>query len=79
MVYTEEVTHALENYSRELRVGKERLKERRREAEGKLWGYGIGRDSGDKEKVLKECARVYGELGRELRGVERDVQKLTGR
>ncbi|KAL2073124.1 hypothetical protein VTL71DRAFT_10448 [Oculimacula yallundae] len=85
MVYTPEVTGALENYVRELRGGRERGRERKKEAERVLWGYGVGRDrtgegeGGEKEKVMREVARVYGELSREVREVGRDVERLRGR
>lgn len=79
MVYTEEVNEALGNYMRNLRDGRERLRERRGDAERVLWGYGVGREEGEKEKVMKEIARVYGELTRELREVGRDVERLEGK
>lgn len=83
VVYTDEVQGALENYVRELRSGRERGRERKREAERVLWGYGVGRREGEggeeKEKVLREVARVYGELVREVEEVGRDVKKLRGR
>ncbi|PVH83793.1 hypothetical protein DL98DRAFT_569518 [Cadophora sp. DSE1049] len=83
VVYTDEVRGALENYVRELRGGRERGRERRAQAERVLWGYGIGRKEGEggeeKEKVLRECARVYGELMREVESVGRDVERLRGR
>ena len=79
MLYTDEVTEALGNYMRNLRDGRERLRERRGDAERVLWGYGVGREEGEKEKVMREIARVYGELMRELREVGRDVERLEGK
>ena len=83
MVYNEDVNAALEIYVRNLRDGRERLRERRTHAERVLWGYGVGRKEGEggeeKEKVMKEIARVYGELSRELKEVGRDVERLKGR
>lgn len=79
-VYMDEVKHALENYVRELKIGQERGRERRMQAERVLWGYGVGREEGDgKAKVLRECARVYRELLREVEEVGRDVERLRGR
>lgn len=82
-MYTDEVLNALENYTRELRMGRERGRERKAQAERTLWGYGVGRKEGEggeeKEKVLRECARVYGELMREIQSVGRDVERLRGR
>ncbi|TAQ89148.1 hypothetical protein B7494_g2558 [Chlorociboria aeruginascens] len=79
MVYSEEVKGALANYRDVLRDGRERLNERRKGAERTLWGYGVGRPEGEKEKVMNEIARVYGELNREVGDVRRDVEKLRGR
>ena len=79
VVYTPVVRGALENYASALRDGRERLGERERGADRALWGYGIGReDGGEKEKVMREVARVYGELGREVEEVRRDVERLKG-
>jgi hypothetical protein len=79
MVYTSEVVAALRTYMQNLKDGQERLGEKERGARRELWGYGIGRDDGgDKEKVMKEIARVYGELLRECREVGRDVERLKG-
>jgi hypothetical protein len=83
MVYSEEVNAALEHYMQNLRDGKERLRERKGDAERVLWGYGVGRKEGEggveKEKVMREIARVYGELRRELGEVGKDVERLKGR
>ena len=78
-VYTPLVRGALGNYAAALRDGQDRLGERERRAERALWGYGVGReDGGEKERVMREVARVYGELGREVEDVRRDVEKLRG-
>lgn len=85
MVYTDEVRGALGEYVRHLRDGRERLRERRKGAERVLWGYGVGREEeGDgagkgKERVMREVAKVYGELMREVGEVGRDVERLRGR
>jgi hypothetical protein len=83
MVYTEQVKSALQEYVRHLRDGRERLRERRKGAERVLWGYGVGRTEveggGEKEKVMREIARVYGEMVKELGDVGRDVERLKGR
>ncbi len=79
MVYSEEVREALGNYMRELRDGRERLRERRKHAERVLWGYGVGREDGEKERIMKEIARVYGELQRELVEVNKDIERLKGK
>jgi hypothetical protein len=80
MVYSEEVRRALGEYVRHLGDGRLRLKERREGAERVLWGYGVGREDGEgKERVMREVARVYGGLVREVGEVGRDVEKLRGR
>lgn len=83
MVYTEDVKQALGNYMKELRDGIERLRERRRDAERTLWGYGVGRKQGEggeeKERTMKEIARVYGELIKEVKEVGKDVERLRDR
>lgn len=80
MVYTEQVQEALTNYLQHLRIERERLSERGRDAERVLWSYGVGRDGGgEKEKVMKEVARMYGKLKSEMKGVQRDVARLRGK
>lgn len=49
LVYSEEVRGALEAYVRHLRDARERLREKRGDAEKVLWGYGVGR--GEEEGV----------------------------
>ena len=83
MVYTPEVIEALGRYKENLRDARQRLSDRKRGAERALWGYGVGRRADDggreKEKVMREIARVYGELGKEVRDVGRDVERLRGK
>jgi len=55
------------------------LRERKDTAERILWGYGVGREDRDKEKVMREIARVYKELQKEIAEVTRDVERLRGR
>ena len=63
---------------RELRGGRERLRERGKLRERDLWGYGVGREDGGKERVMREIARVFGELKQEVEEVRRDVERLRG-
>jgi hypothetical protein len=83
MIYTPEAVEALGRYKENLRDAKERLNDRKRSAERILWGYGVGRkeDEGgkEKEKVMREIARVYGELRKEIGEVARDVERLRGK
>lgn len=82
MVYTQDVVNALGRYMENLRDGKERLKDRKRGAERELWGYGVGRrqeEGGrEKERVMREIARVYGELLKEVEETGKDVKRLRG-
>jgi hypothetical protein len=78
-VYNEQVKNALREYWRTLKDGMERLRERKDTAERILWGYGVGREDRDKEKVMREIARVYKELQKEIAEVTRDVERLRGR
>jgi hypothetical protein len=79
IIYDERTIAALGNYMRELKGGRERLKERERGLRRELWGYGVGREGdGGKEKVMREIARVYAELKVEVDDVGRDVEKLRG-
>ena len=83
MLYSEEVEEALQNYMAHLRDAGMRLEERRRGAERVLWGYGVGREEGEearkKERTMREIARVYAEMVREVGEVRRDVERLKGR
>ncbi len=80
LVYTDEVKNALGEYLRHLKDARHRLRDRKKDAERTLWGYGVGReDGGGKEKVMKEISRVYSELRKEVEEVGRDVEKLRGR
>jgi hypothetical protein len=79
MVYTEQVKSALGNYMESLRDGMERLGERERDARRVLLGYGVGREDDTKERTMREIARVYGELVREVGEVGRDVERLKGK
>ncbi|KAF8850980.1 hypothetical protein BDZ45DRAFT_808687 [Acephala macrosclerotiorum] len=84
IVYSEEVKGALEVYMRHLRDARERLREKKGDAERVLWGYGVGREGdeggdGQKERTMRSVADKYGELMRELKEVGRDVERLRGR
>ncbi|KAI9643135.1 hypothetical protein NHQ30_008870 [Ciborinia camelliae] len=78
IIYDERTVEALQNYMRELRGGRERLKERAKVKERDLWGYGVGREDGGKEKIMREIARVFAELSIEVDEVKKDVQRLRG-
>jgi hypothetical protein len=80
-LYTKDVVVALRVYAEHLRDGRSRLVQRSKEAQRELARYGVGRreedgDRAGKEKVMKEVARVYGEMGREIEEVRRDLARL---
>jgi len=75
-IYTPEVSSALTNYKEHLRDGRARLRQRQKDAERELERYGVGREG--KEKVMKEIARVYGEMVRQIKEVKRDIGRLKG-
>lgn len=77
IVYDVETRAALRAYRDHLRDATERAGERGRDAKRVLWGYGVGREGGEeKEKVMREIARVYGELRSNIKEVGRDVERL---
>lgn len=77
-IYTPEVVQALRNYSEHLRDGRARLEQRQRDAERELERYGVGRQGGEgKEKVMREIARVYGEMQGQIKEVKRDLERLN--
>ncbi len=65
---------ALRNYAEHLRDSRSRLRQRQKDAEKELARYGVGREG--KEKVMREIARVYGEMGRQIQEVKRDIERL---
>lgn len=96
LVYDGETREALRNYLGHLRDARGRMRQRKRDVEKELWGYGVGRSEegggrdgrggedqregkGRKEVVMREIARVYAGLGKEVEEVRRDLKRLEGR
>ncbi|KAK3345580.1 hypothetical protein B0H65DRAFT_209529 [Neurospora tetraspora] len=82
-VYTPEVRRALGECRGWLGGEPKRVEEEVRRGVGLLRGYGMGLEGegeGDpeKEKVMREIARVYGEMEREVEVVRRDLERLGG-
>ncbi|KAK0719010.1 hypothetical protein B0T21DRAFT_295261 [Apiosordaria backusii] len=75
-VYSPEVVTALENYGRHLRDAKGRLGERIKGLEGELGEYYRRDGERDKERKMKEMARVYVDMGRQLEEVRKDLERL---
>lgn len=85
IVYTPEVRRALRIYGENLRDGRARLGMRKRDAERVLRGYGVGweedndEEGRSQERTMKEIAKVWDEMEREVEGVRRDIERLRGR
>ncbi len=81
--YTPEAAQALANYASHLRDAKGRLNEAIHTLRGELEAYGIdagGTDDaakgGGKEKVMREMARVYRDINRQMEEVRADLDRL---
>ncbi|KAK0642915.1 hypothetical protein B0T16DRAFT_376397 [Cercophora newfieldiana] len=82
--YTPEVSKALRNYAAHLRDARGRLGEAIRTLQGELEEYGVqeggsGREGGGKpgkERTMREMARVYREMGRQVDEVKADLERL---
>ena len=80
--YSPEVLEALKTYVLHLKDGRSRLRQKGKDLKIELRGYGIGKEgNGDarKEKVMRELARIYGELSQQLEDVRKDIERLRGR
>lgn len=76
-IYTPEAISALRNYASHLRDAKVRAEERLRGLAAELGEYGVGVDGGEgKEKTMKEMARVYREMMRQVADAEGDLDRL---
>ncbi|KAF7554191.1 hypothetical protein G7046_g6881 [Stylonectria norvegica] len=77
-VYTPEVVAALKNYAAHLRDAKVRGEERVRGLKAELGEYGVGVEGGEsKEKMMREMARVYREMVRQVDDVKGDLERLN--
>jgi hypothetical protein len=83
--YTPEAVAALANYATHLRDAKARLNEAVHTLRGELAAYGVGvpgeggtveGSKGGKEKVMREMARVYRDMGRQVEEVRGDMERL---
>ncbi|AEO62156.1 hypothetical protein MYCTH_2313216 [Thermothelomyces thermophilus ATCC 42464] len=82
--YTPEAARALANYASHLRDAKGRLNEAIRTLRAELEAYGLdGDDAGSnngertgKEKVMREMARVYRDMSRQIEEVRTDLERL---
>lgn len=77
-VYPPEAVRALANYAAHLRDARGRLGEaiRSRKAELDAYGVGEGSDGKGKERTMREMARVYREMRRQVEDVRVDLERL---
>ncbi|KAF5002258.1 hypothetical protein FGRMN_475 [Fusarium graminum] len=77
-VYTPESIAALKNYGAHLRDARMRGDERIRNLTAELGEYGVGVEGGEsKEKKMKEMARVYRDMMRQMDDVGNDLDRLN--
>ncbi|KAK3343518.1 hypothetical protein B0T25DRAFT_464082 [Lasiosphaeria hispida] len=78
--YTPEAVRALGNYAGHLRDAKGRMGEAMRTLRAELEGYGVDvyqeGAMGGKEKMMREMARVYRDMGRQVEEVRGDLERL---
>ncbi len=86
--YPPEAARALANYANHLRDAKGRLGEAMQTLRGELEAYGVvgsgtgdgdadgARGGGSKEKVMREMARVYRDMSRQMEEVRGDLERL---
>ncbi|PNY25045.1 Uncharacterized protein TCAP_05015 [Tolypocladium capitatum] len=78
-VYSPQAVAALQNYAAHLKDAKVRAAERLHGLQAELGEYGVGTDGGEgKEKVMREMARVYREMGKQMEDVRKDLYHLQG-
>jgi N-acetyl-anhydromuramyl-L-alanine amidase AmpD len=76
-IYTPETVAALHNYGAHLKDAKSRTAERVRSLEDELAEYGVGVQGGEgKEKTMREMAKVYREMRRQVDDVQVDLERL---
>ncbi|KAK1772829.1 hypothetical protein QBC33DRAFT_584171 [Phialemonium atrogriseum] len=75
--YPPEAMAALGAYARHLRDGRGRLREGVAGLRGQLGGYGVGEGGdGGKERTMREMARVYRDMERQVEEVRADLERL---
>ncbi|KAJ2894051.1 hypothetical protein MKZ38_007968 [Zalerion maritima] len=78
-VYTPQAVSALKRYSIHLRDARGRVEESIRTLEMELASYGVGVEGREqKERTMKEVARVYRDMGRQIEEVGADLDRLKG-
>lgn len=76
-VYSPEAVAALRGYASHLKDARTRTEERLRGLAAELGEYGVGAEGGEeKEKLMREMARVYREMGRQIKDAKVDLDRL---
>jgi hypothetical protein len=76
-VYDKQAIQALRTYGAHLRDARVRTEERVRGLKAELGEYGVGVEGGEgKERVMREMARVYGQMGRQMQDTKGDLDRL---
>ncbi|KAF4125927.1 hypothetical protein GMORB2_1173 [Geosmithia morbida] len=76
-IYTPRACGALSTYSAHLRDAKVRAGERVKVLSAELAGYGVGVDGGaNKERTMREMARVYRDMARQMDDAKADLDRL---
>ncbi|GAB0135188.1 hypothetical protein EsDP_00003534 [Epichloe bromicola] len=79
-MYSTETISALMNYSSHLKDAQIRAAERLRGLQAELAEYGVGIDAdGGKEKTMRELARIYHEIEKQMEDVKKDLDRLGKR
>jgi hypothetical protein len=76
-IYSPEAVVALKNYASHLKDARTRTEERLRGLAAELGEYGVGVAGGEeKEKLMKEMARVYRDMGKQMKDAQGDLDRL---
>jgi uncharacterized membrane protein YccC len=76
-VYTPEVVTALKNYAAHLHDAGNRTREAIRGMVSELEGYGVGVEGEEgRERTMREMARIYREMGRQVEEARGDLDRL---
>lgn len=76
-VYDSQAIEALRNYAAHLRDAKVRAEERLRGLRTELAEYGVGVEGGEgKERMMREMARVWRDMGRQMKDTKGDLDRL---
>jgi GTP cyclohydrolase III len=76
-VYSPDMVKALGNYEKHLRNAKMRLEQNVRDLKLELEGYGVGIEGEEgKERTMREIARVYREMSKQMDDAKADLERL---